>query len=197
MPDVGLQPARVSAPSDCLRGHFAVGRGSLVWEAMPADRPSLRPTAAALSYWTELAGGDCVPERRAIEPWRITALLPMTFFARRSHPRGGWRYTLIGGCLEAVVGAGRTKRPLRQVYPGHRTAGGVSRLCSAVAAERRVRITRAAVFANGDVPLDVPRRFKLEAVHMPVLDSHGGVIIFGICAFDRPVRALTDNPSAL
>ena len=197
MPDVGLQPTRPSAHSDCLRGHLAVGTGALVWEAMPADRPSLQPTAAALSYWNELAGCGCVPERRAIEPWRITGLLPMTFLVRRSRPRGGWRYTLIGGCLEAVVGAGRTKRPLRQVYPGRRTAGGVSRLCSAVAAERQVRITRAAIFANGEVPFDLPRRFNLEAVHMPVLDAHGGVIIFGICAFDRPVRSLTANPSAL
>ena len=174
-----------------------MGRGCFVWEAIAADRPSLRPTVAALSYWNELAGSGRVPERRAIEPWRIAGLLPMTFFARRNHPCSGWRYTLIGGCLEAVVGSGRTKRPLRQVYPGRRTAGGFSRLYSVVAAERQAHITRAAVCANGDMPLDVPRRFNLEAVHMPVLDGGGSVIIFGICAFDRPVRALTANPSAL
>ena len=197
MPDVGLQPTRARAPTHPLRGHFSLGRGAFVWEAVPADRPSLTPTMTALSYWRELGAGGRLPERRSIEPWRITNLLPLIFFARRHEPCGGWRYTLIGGCLEAVVGAGLTKRPLRQVYPGRRTAGGFSRLCSAVAADRTARITRAAICTNGDMPLEVPRRFNLETVHMPVLDGTGEVIIFGICAFDRPVRTSTANPSAL
>ncbi len=197
MPDVGLRPARASRPSRPLHGHLSVGRGSLIWEAAAADKPSLRPTAAALSYWSGLAVGGRIPERRAIEPWHIAGLLPMTFFARRTPPDGGWRYTLMGGCLEAIVGGGCTKRPLRQVYPGRRTAGGFCRLFTAVAAERRARVTCAHVRTVGDMPLDVPHRFKFEVVHMPVLDRSGSVIIFGTCAFDQPVQAFAVNPSAL
>lgn len=197
MPDVGALPTRETTHSRPLRGRFAAGRGSLVWEATTADRPSLRPTAAALSYWNELAAGGRVPERQAIEPWRITGLLPMTFFARRNDPGAGWQYTLIGGCLEAIVGAGRAKRPLREVFPGRRTAGAFSSLFSAVAADRRARITRAAVCTNGEMSLEVPRRFNLEAVHMPVLDRCGSVIIFGVCAFDQPVRTSTASPSTI
>lgn len=196
MPDVRQQPMRVRTPPP-YRGHFTLGRGAFVWEAAPADRPSLKPTMAALTYWQELSADGRVPDRRSIEPWRIANLLPLVFFARRQTSRGGWQYTLIGGCLEAVVGAGRTQRPLRQVYPGRRTAGGFSKLCSAVAADRKAQITRAAICASGEIPLEVPRRFNLEAVHMPVLDGAGEVIIFGACAFDRPVRSLTTNPSGL
>ena len=197
MQDVGPQPTHASSRPPPLRGYLTLGRGSLVWEATTAERPSLKPTAAALAYWNEMVTGMRLPDRGAIEPWRIANLLPMVFFARQCRPQGRWCYTLIGGCLEAVVGYGRTRRPLGHVFPGRRTAGGISRLYSAVADERRVQITRAAISAKGDVPWEVPRRFNLEAVHMPVLDRGGDVIIFGVCAFDRPVRPLTTNPSAL